>query len=261
MELTPNVVLVRRTLAVVAVALGALLVLALLSASFGREFVLAIDAANAAARAQIHDRTGQYKTALSEYYRLLELRPEDAAIRASLVELLVRRGEYDEALHHARNLIENPATTDRARDLSLYGDALAATGDESGAIDAYEKALALEPEFPDALYGLGVRAAMAGDADEARVYFARLKSAGLDSASSVYAKSMHGGEELDQRVQENPDEGRLSRYHTAKLIEWHLKHGRVEEAAAVYRASPRWTPRERGERAMAAVARLEALDS
>lgn len=258
-ELTPNAVLVRRALIVTAIALAALLVLALLSARFGREFVLAIDAANTAERAELLDASGQHKRAISEYYRLLEIRPEDTNIRAALVESQLRRGFIEEALHQARLLAEMSETTDRARDWSLLGDALSAKGEKHAAEEAYEEALALRPDFPDALFGFGVHTALSGKTEDAQEYFTRLGAADISMASNVYTRSIRNGEELNQRMQAT-EKSPLNDAQTATLIEWHLKHGRLERAIDIYRSAPAWTP-ARTQRAASAIARIEASES
>lgn len=257
-ELTPNAVLVRRALALVAVALAALLALALLSKVFGREFVLAIDAANAAARAERYDRTGEPKAAAAEYYRILEVRPADTRLRAALVELLLRTGDTDEALRQAQRLVDTPSSTDRARDLAFYGHALSAARDLEAAAAAYDEALALRAGYPDALYGLALNAAMTGDTAAAEEQFARLRTAGPGEASDLYTRSIRDGEALQRRYQDSAGgEWRLTRAETIALIEWHLKHGRFEGARAVYRASPRWPAVTSADRALEAVARIE----
>ena len=254
--LTPNGPVVRRVLGVVTVALAGLIALSLLSAQYGREFVLAVDSANAAARAELHDRARHYKPAYSEYYRMLELRPEDSNIRAALTELLTRRGELQDALEHARVLIELPATTDRARDLVLYGDVLACTGDSAGAAAAFSEALVLQPGYRDATYGLAFEAIRAGDLREAREHFETLRRAQAAPASNLYLRGGLGGDGFYERFRESGGRWKFGRERAETAVVWLLKHGRVEDAIRVIRAVPDWSLSPRFERGMTAAARL-----
>lgn len=235
--LTPNAVLTRRVLVLTAVAIAFLLVLAWGSSVYGGDLVLAIEAANTIERAQSHDARGDVSAAASEYYRLLELRPHDTRVLAALIELQLRQGLNDEALEGAERLVSLSETDNRPRDLSLYGNALLAKGAMPGASDAYEDALTLQPNFPDALYGFALHAALSGKPNEARQFFDLLQAAGTDAASREYARSVRHGEAFARRYRSGDDPG-LSNAEAAALMEWHLKHGRLKEASHLLDSHP-----------------------
>jgi tetratricopeptide (TPR) repeat protein len=254
--LTPANLLVRRALVITAVALAGLLVLAALSALRGQELVLAIESANAYERAQRQAARGQLGSAASEYYRQLELQHHDTNARAALVELQLRRGLNVEALQEARILLEQPQSANRARDLALYGAALISTDQRDAAARAFTEALELQPGLPDAVYGLGILAGLRGNADLAREHFEQLRASGLAHASREFTAGMENGKTLSAQFRSRTEGPVLTPSESAALVEWYLKHGLLEDALAVYRATPKWEAGDSQRPAVLALGRI-----
>jgi tetratricopeptide (TPR) repeat protein len=120
-----------------------------------RMFDLALDLA----------RKGQYKAAVIEWKKALELGPDDASAHMNLGVALAGSGKLDEAIAQYQKALE--LSPDNPESHLNFGIALAGKGDLNQAIAHYQKALEINPEYPEVHNNLGVALAAAGKLDEA----------------------------------------------------------------------------------------------
>ncbi|MDA8017851.1 MAG: tetratricopeptide repeat protein [Thermoanaerobaculia bacterium] len=117
-------------------------------------------------RRALADRLAQlslFAEALSHFEHLLNDEPTDQEARLGRAKVRMASGDLDGALADARIVArEAERTALRAEGLGLLGEALAHKGDGPGAMNAYRKALELEPEFAGAHFGLGNLLGVAG---------------------------------------------------------------------------------------------------
>ena len=99
---------------------------------------------------------GRYEDALREFQAAEREAPRSAALEYNRGNTLYRLHRYDEAKEAYKRAAENADASLRERDLYNMGNALAEMGDTKGAIDAYRKALVLEPRDEAARHNLEV---------------------------------------------------------------------------------------------------------
>jgi tetratricopeptide (TPR) repeat protein len=171
--------------------------------------LLALNPASAAALqvlAMVHDRLGQFDESEKLFARSVEIRPRDAEFRTNLALLLAKRGRRDEAIReleralilqprfraarlalarlcneagqhsaagaHARKLIA--ANEHDTEAWSALGAARFLTGEMPGAREAFERAVALSPDYGAARYHL---AATLSEQDEPEAALAQADAA------------------------------------------------------------------------------------
>lgn len=136
------------------------------------------------AQAVLALRYERYAVAEEAVARALALRPgwTDAALLRAGV--LVREGKLVAAKNWIAGLAGSPA--ERADYQLGYARMLLDAGDNAAAADAFERALALRPDYADARYGLGVLALTLEQWDRAEQAFARLYDAGERRADAAY---------------------------------------------------------------------------
>jgi tetratricopeptide (TPR) repeat protein len=88
---------------------------------------------------------GRYEDALREFNAAEREAPRSPALEYTRGNTRYRLKRYDEAKEAYHRAAENADASLRERDLYNMGDALAEMGDTKGAIDAFRKALVLEP--------------------------------------------------------------------------------------------------------------------
>lgn len=94
---------------------------------------------------------GRDQEALTELEAAVGLEPDDSGSRARLATLLLRLGRADAAAGHARELASR--LPEQAGVHRLLGVAELARGEDGAALVAFDDALALRPDDPDARYG------------------------------------------------------------------------------------------------------------
>lgn len=137
----------------------------------------------------VERRAGVEKAlAALENQRKLDLSdPLDAPALSATLELLHQAGRSEEAVAAARTRVE--AAPDQAVFQALLGQALARTGvDRKAAVEAYERALAIDAEQAIALYGLA-RLLEEGDAARAEDLFARAIAADPDARDPMLSQA------------------------------------------------------------------------
>jgi tetratricopeptide (TPR) repeat protein len=105
-------------------------------------------------------RRGRDGEAAGHFRRSIELNPDYATAYESYAQLLMRAGKIDEATENVRKYIGAVSTypqyarPDIAGLYTNLGQALAARGKSAEAIDAFEKALRIDPNRAKAQEGL-----------------------------------------------------------------------------------------------------------
>lgn len=97
----------------------------------------------------------KYQTALENYRKAQVKNPEDPVILYNLAAGLYQNQEYQEARKHLETAISKTKDPDlKAKALYNYGNTLYRLGDFEKSIDAYKKALEINPDDKDAKYNL-----------------------------------------------------------------------------------------------------------
>jgi Flp pilus assembly protein TadD len=138
---------------------------------------------------KLHELCRSPELAAEAYATLLQRNPSNTEAKARLAIALLKSGDTEQALRHAQELVQhNPDFRFRtlldspASIMTILGDALEATGDDSGAADAYGRALGLEPQDEYSAGRLGMLIASSGDTEGLRQLEPRL---GNDSAAAL----------------------------------------------------------------------------
>ena len=147
--------------------------------------------ARAAALAQLgdlHERhLGDPEAAADAYRRAFEANPSTPGVALAL-ERLYRKAEAWDALERVLEAARSVAPpAERVPLLCSLGELRAEHGDDAGAArEAYEEALALDPQCARAFHGLERLAAKSGDEDALLAAFAREMQEGADPARSAF---------------------------------------------------------------------------
>jgi len=213
--------------------------------------------------------TGDGMNALREYVRAADLMPEDREAQTKAGTFLLLAGRFQDADGLAQRMLQrNPNDVDAQ---ILHANALAGLKDMDGAVEAFEKAVEMDPQRASSYSDLGSAQAVKGDKDKAEAAFRKAiqinpnsASAHLSLANFLWAngkldeaeKEMRRGLELDPKnitgnramamyymVTKRPAAAEphlkvvaeLTPGPNAKyfLSEYYLRQGRVDEARAV----------------------------
>jgi len=109
--------------------------------------------------------TGQADTAIVHFQKAVELNPLNAAAYTAMASLLVRTGKAGDAIPYFEKSLQ--LKPDDAKLQDSYGLVLAGTGHGAEAIVHYRKALEIDASNADSYALLGVALARSGQADEA----------------------------------------------------------------------------------------------
>jgi tetratricopeptide (TPR) repeat protein len=113
----------------------------------------------------------------------LEVESQNALLHAELAACYLEIGRAEEAIAHLESALHLDPTPARHYDLGL---ALIVERRFDRAKEAFEKALRLKPNFPEAFLNLGVVAHAQGQLDEAMKHYGRARALGLDDGSLNY---------------------------------------------------------------------------
>jgi tetratricopeptide (TPR) repeat protein len=113
----------------------------------------------------------------------LEVEPANPRLHAELAACYVEMARLDEAVIHLKEALRLDPTAGRHYDLGL---ALLTQRKFDQAKDAFDSALNLKADFPEALLNLGVVAHQQGQLDEAVAYYTRARQHGLDDTAVHY---------------------------------------------------------------------------
>jgi tetratricopeptide (TPR) repeat protein len=122
------------------------------------EQAVRIDPTNGRARANLgtaYHQTERIDEAVEQYLIALELTDDPAPVMMELVVVLIREERFREAANTAESLVRLAPS---AEAYTQHGRALFKLGDYAGSLDAYRKAVALNPGHWTALNGVGVNA-------------------------------------------------------------------------------------------------------
>ena len=153
--------------------------------------------------AAIHFQAGRHAEAAAIYSRLIEQKPDDASLRASLAGTLGAMGRYDEALAELGRAIElEPLNVEAYHNRAVI---LERRGEVAQAIADYRTALRYQPQYEPsqrALYRLTGRADVRTPTTEAEARASQLvQQASLEARKANYAAAMRL---LDQAEAEAP---------------------------------------------------------
>ncbi len=125
---------------------------------------------------------GDREAALARYEEGLRLAPRHARGRIGYGETLAGAGRHEAAIHQYLRVLRSAGRRDAARTQALLARSLDARGDLAGAIDHYEHALELEPDYAEIHASRGAALLRAGRPEEAAQAFERALALGADSA-------------------------------------------------------------------------------
>lgn len=159
----------------------------------------------------------QLDNALTQFGRITQLDPRNAAAHINMGAVCNRLGRFDEAITSIRKGLQ----WNRRSSQAYYNLGIAYKGqDDLGmAISAYREALRLDPEMKDAYYNLGNAYLSQGNVRQARLNFeAALK------IDPKFARAKDGIRRVDDKTARNYEERPLSRVvkmdrQTGKLVE------------------------------------------
>ncbi len=92
-------------------------------------------------------KKGEHELAIGEFAAALAQRPGDLDARLGLARAQQRAGRLDDAAAGLKALSEDPEAKKSAVVWADWGSVLAKQGDLKGALDKFEKALAIDPKF------------------------------------------------------------------------------------------------------------------
>src|SRR5262249_1488403 len=103
---------------------------------------------------------GRHEEALAAYERALALEPDDAGVWRAKAQPLQRLGRLDEAISAANYLIDHalslePSYTALARAWAIKANALRNLRRNAEALEAYDRAVAIDPKDSGVWYGKG----------------------------------------------------------------------------------------------------------
>lgn len=149
---------------------------------YERAYAAAPSAATATSLARLHGRARRVDESVQWLNKALELEPNLFIARAAMAELEIERGNLDKALKLAQSLRGD--FPDRSAAHRVEGDALMAKGQHRAAVEAYQRAAAIEPSQLLTLRLYGARKE-AGDSKATRTLEQWAKEHPGDAAVSV----------------------------------------------------------------------------
>lgn len=125
---------------------------------------------------------GHYQEALTCWEKVLEIKPQARGVYSGMARALMGLNRHEEAVVHLQLEIERSPRS--SFDCFLLGQEYLQLEQYAAAKEAYEKAIALDPNMTNAYYGLFNVCLNRGERDEAKVHmatFRRLKDQDLQS--------------------------------------------------------------------------------
>lgn len=132
--------------------------------------------------------TGEYRDALRAFHHARSLDPNDPSTLNGIAGCLAGMGAYKPALaitDESLRLLPNTAAT-----YQLRGWILELLGDLPGARKAYERAIDISPDFPDASAGVALVAALTKDYKASRAYATRVLAKVPQQPTAIIALAM-----------------------------------------------------------------------
>ena len=181
------------------------------------------------ARARAYTQLGDLREARGAWLEVLEKNPSDLEANRALGELLLKEGNYEEAVPYLEGALESAPSEEKPKLWVLLGEAHKGSGEVGAAEEAFRKALGSK-EAPRAHLGLGQLAELRGDAPKAREHYRR----GFEQAVGWDLK-----EQLGLALLSLAPEDTAVRFELARLYE---RRKRWEEAIRQYQEILRYEP-------------------
>lgn len=137
------------------------------------------------ALALVRERLGEYDEAENAFRRARELDPVYSENRTNYGVFLCGRGRIKEAIGEFQAAASNPLYAEAQKALFNAGQCLMNHGDPASARSWLEKALAKDPQMPEALLAFAQAAYAAGDYGKAEEALDRYHALRLPDASSI----------------------------------------------------------------------------
>lgn len=117
--------------------------------------------------------------AQQSFDRALRLSPLDSDVHNNYGWFLCQRKRHEEGIKYFMSALKNPLYATPEKSFVNAGLCARDRGDDAGAAQYFERALAVQPLQPQALYQLADLAFKRGDVPQARVYLTRLNKSGV----------------------------------------------------------------------------------
>jgi len=157
-----------------------------------RNYAVALDELNEAVRADpshgpaynmlalVYMDLKEDAAAEQNFERALRLNPVDSDANNNYGWFLCQRKRYDEAMKRFMSAVKNPLYQNPEKSWINAGMCSLDRGDDKAATQYFERALALQPAQPQALYQLAAAAYRSGDTQSAKDYLSRLSRSGAN---------------------------------------------------------------------------------
>lgn len=113
----------------------------------------------------------KFNDAMACLKECLKLVPDNNGASFSLAECLNQLGQYDESLKFLQNALKDPQLTQLAYAWKLEGEILEKLDRKKEALESYDKALEINPDYDDALLAKGICLYRLGDLEVAGLMF------------------------------------------------------------------------------------------
>jgi type IV pilus assembly protein PilF len=143
----------------------------------------------------LSERIHRPQEADSEYRQAIALDPSNGDTNNNYGVFLCKHGKQQEAMSHFKHALADPFYKTPAWADTNAGKCLMRNQDYSGAVNYLRKALALEPDYPDALISMARTLYHQGDAFHARGFLQRYESGGKATPDSLLL-----GYEIESRL-------------------------------------------------------------
>ncbi len=190
-------------------------------------------------------RRGQADEAIAHFQEALDSDPDDVDVHNNLGNALLQKGRRDEAIaHYHRALAIQP---DYAKAHYNLGHALLSTARINEAMSHFQKALAIQPGFAEAHNGLGSALIQTGRGDEAITHFQKALELQPDFAEARYnlGNAFFQKGQLDRAMIHYQMALELQPDHAGihNNLGWILlQNGRVDEAITHFQAALKIQP-------------------
>jgi putative PEP-CTERM system TPR-repeat lipoprotein len=149
-------------------------------------------------RGHAHRALRDYDAAARSYRDALELEPKNVTARLALADLLIQQGRRDAARKTIAEAM-GIAPTD-PRPWELTGKLALAEDNAKAALEAYGKAIALQPEYVEALIGRTMLQLDRGALDEAGKDLETIKRVSPLEPRGLYARALYGARRGDESM-------------------------------------------------------------
>lgn len=130
----------------------------------------------------LYERLKQLPEAEKHYRRAVQIHPKDGSANNNFGVFLCREGKVAEAMPYFKKALADPFYDTPAAAWTNAGICQIRAGDYRQAKDDLDKALAIDAEYPDALYQMARALHLAGDDFRASAYVQRYQARGRSNA-------------------------------------------------------------------------------